>query len=304
MILLLILNFIYASMFIFSKLSLHVSQPIFMTGTRTMLGGVISLIIYGIFSYSWQDIRSITTSQWWLIGLLSFMNAYLCNALEIWGLQYLSVGKTAFIYNLTPFFAALFAYVLFSERMTGQKWLGLTFGFIGFMPILIDPSNIIDTTIKISFLSLAEIALLAAAISSILGWTIMRLLIKQRSFSLFFLNGISMIGGGLLCFIHALCFETQPFIQAGAMRQFIQLVGVIAILKHVIAYTLNSYLLTKYTTTLVAFFSFTGSLFAIILGMIFFSETISTYFIISLFSVLAGLIIFYQEELRQGYITK
>jgi drug/metabolite transporter (DMT)-like permease len=304
MILLIVLNLLYASMFILAKFSLNVCQPIFMTGARMVLGGVISLLIYGMTSYSWQSIRSITRSQWGLIGLLSLINVYVCNALEMWGLQYLSVGKTAFIYNLTPFFSALLAYFLFSEYMTWQKWLGLSLGFIGFIPILMGPSEVIDTTATFGFLSLAELALLSAAISSVFGWTIMRLLIKERSFSPFFLNGISMVLGGLLCFGHALYFETQPFITSGGFWQFIQLTLAMGILKHVVAYNLNSYLLTKYTTTLVAFFSFTSSLFATVLGILFFNEIVSIYFIISVLCVFTGLMIFYQQELRQGYISK
>ncbi|MBV8661035.1 MAG: DMT family transporter [Candidatus Dependentiae bacterium] len=304
MILLIILNLLYASMFIFAKFGFDLAQPIFMTGARMTLGGIISLGIYGMYNYSWQDIRSITRSQWNLIGLLSLMNVYFANALEVWGLQYLSVGKTAFIYNLSPFIAALFAYFVFREYMTWQKWLGLTLGFLGFLPIFMGPSDIIDTTLTFGFLSLAEIALLGAAVSSIVGWTIMRLLLKQKAFSVFFLNGISMLVGGILCFIHAFYFESQPFIKPGSISEFIQLALIMAIVKHVIAYNLNSYLLTKYTTTLVAFFSFTASLFAAALGILFFHETISIYFIGSVLCVFAGLVIFYQQELRQGYISR
>lgn len=304
MILLIVLNLLYASMFILAKFGLDIAQPIFMTGARMALGGIISLGIYGICNYSWQEIRSITKSQWYLIGLLSLVNVYLANALEVWGLQYLSVGKTAFIYNLSPFIAALFAYFVFREYMTWQKWLGLTLGFLGFLPIFMGPSDIIDTTMNFGFLSLAEIALLGAAVSSILGWTIMRLLLKQKPFSVFFLNGISMLIGGIICFVHAAYFESQPFIQPNAIYQFMQLALIMAIVKHVVAYNLNSYLLTQYTTTLVAFFSFTASLFAAALGILFFHETISIYFIGSVLCVFTGLVIFYQQELRQGYILK
>lgn len=304
MFLLILLNIIYGSMFVFTKIGLGLGQPVFMTGVRMMFGGIVSLLIYGTLSYRWSDIYSITKKQWMLIACLSFTNIYLCNIFEVWGLQYLSIGKTAFIYNLTPFFSALFAYFLFSEYMTWQKWLGLSLGFIGFIPIFMEPSTLVDTTTKIGIFSVADFYLLCAAILSILGWTIMRLLLKQRAFSPFLLNGISMTVGSLICFIHAVCFESQPFIQAGAMYNFIFIVVILAIFKHVIANNLNAYLLTKYTTTLIAFFSFTASLFAALFGVIFLGESISTYFVVSVICVFTGLMIYYQEELRQGYITK
>lgn len=304
MFLLILLNLLYASTFLFTKIAMSCSQPVFMTGVRMLIGGIISLCIYKQFYYRWTDISSITKKQWVLIGALSFTNVYLCNILEVWGLQYLSVGKAAFFYNLTPFFSALFAYFVFSEYMTWQKWLGLSLGFLGFMPIFMEPGNVVDTTMKIGFFSLADGAMLGAAIISILGWTIMRLLLKQKSFSAFLLNGITMTSGSLLCFLHALCFESQPFVQPGMMYSFIQIALLIAVFKHVIANNLNAYLLTKYTTTLIAFFSFTASLFAALFGILFLGESISVYFIMSVVCVFTGLMIFYQEELRQGYITK
>ena len=188
MLLVLLLNILYAWMFIIAKFALHTSQPVFMTAVRMMIGGGVSLIIYACRSWSWSDIKSITLHQWGLIGLLSVSNIYFCNAFEFWGLQYLSAGKTAFIYNLGPFFAALLAYFLFHEKMTLQKWAGLTLGFIGFLPIFMGPSDVIDTTTQFGFLSLAEIALLIASMATVIGWTMMKILVKENKLSLLFLN--------------------------------------------------------------------------------------------------------------------
>lgn len=305
MILLIILNMLYASMFVLSKFSMQICQPIFITGVRMVLGGIISLIIYCVIDSQWRlKIRKITKTQYLLIGFLTITNGYICNGIEVWGLQYLSVGKTAFIYNLTPFFSALFAYVVFTEYMTWQKWLGLSLGFIGFIPLFIAPENLLDTTSMIGFFSLAEIALLASALASVFAWTSMKWLLQDSSLSLFFVNGLSMFGGGLLCLVHALYAESLPLVDAGSMVQFVKLVCLMAIIKNVGAYNLNSYLLTRYTTTLVAFFGFTASIFATILGMFLCNETVSVYFIVSIISVFIGLLIFYQQELQQGYISK
>ncbi len=303
MILILLLNFLYASAFILTKFGLAISQPMFLIGTRMIAGGIISLAMYALWTPSWKsDMYAITCKQWMLIGLIALINVYSCNALEVWGLQYLSVGKTAFIYNLTPFISAFFAYFIFAEQMTRQKWLGLTLGFLGFIPILIEPSNIIDTTASFGYLSLAELALIGAAISSVLGWTFIRILVKQKQFSPFLLNGLSLASGGFLCLGHAFCCEPQPFVQPDYLYLFIQITALVALFKYGIAYNLNAYLLTTHTTTLMAFFSFTASLFATVLGILFCNETVSAYFIVSVVCVFAGLCIFYQEELRQGYI--
>lgn len=302
MILIILLNFLYAVTFILAKFGLSMGTPIFSTACRIFLGGLLSLCVYHLIDPSWRQLSVMTQKTWIFVGILACINVYACNAFEIWGLQYLSVGKTAFIYNLAPFFTALLAYLAFQERMTYQKWLGLSLGFVGFLPILMEPASIIDTTMSFGFLSLAEIALLCAAASSVIGWTVMRMVLHSGKFSPFFLNGISMMAGGALCFAHAFLYESQPFINHGYFWNFTLIITMMAVIKYGIASNLNTHLLKKYTTTLIAFFAFTGSLFSAILGFLFFSEPISSYFMASVIIVFTGLLIFYQEELRQGYI--
>ncbi len=308
MILLILLNVLYAWMFIIAKFALYTSKPVFMTAVRIMIGGLVSLIIYRYIKKSWQacyeDIHAITMTQWKLIIGLGISNIYFCNAFEFWGLQYLSAGKTAFIYNMSPFFAALLAYFVFSEKMTLQKWAGLLLGFFGFLPIFLEPSEIIDTTIKFGFVSLAEIALLIASVATVVGWTIVRILMRQKSFSSFLLNGISMIIGGLVCFAHAYLFESAPRVTPGTEWTFLGYVCAMAFSQNIVAYNLHAYLVTRYTTTFLTFFGFLSSILAALFGLILLHESISTNFIISTACVFAGLVIFYQEELRQGYINK
>jgi len=304
MILLVILNIVYAWMFIISKFALTTSQPIFMTAVRMMIGGIVSLGVYAYQSWSWNDIKNIPKNSWGLIGLLSLTNIYFCNAFEFWGLQYLSAGKSAFIYNLGPFFSAFLAYFLFSERMTLYKWIGLTLGFIGFLPIFIEPCQALDVTTTFWIFSLAEIALLIAAMATVIGWTTMKILLQKTKFSLFFLNGVSMLLGGFICFGHAFLFEAQPFVVQGLGGNFIGYAFLMAFSQNIIAYNLHAFLLSKYTTTFITFCCFVSSLLAAFFGVLFLDETISIYFVISVILVLIGLIIFYQEDLRQGYVTK
>jgi drug/metabolite transporter (DMT)-like permease len=304
MILVAVLNILYAWMFIVGKFALFTGKPIFMTAVRMMIAGIISSAIYAYHNLFFQTIRKLSMTQWSLIGLLSLTNIYFCNAFELWGLQYLSAGKTAFIYNLGPFFAALLAYFLFSERMTIKKWIGLILGFIGFLPIFLEPSSVIDTSGTLGWLSYAQIALLIASFATVVGWTTMSYMMKKYQLSLFFLNGTSMLFGGLLCFVHAYFFEQRPYIAPGCIEKFIWYAFFMACSQNIVAYNLHAYLLQYYTTTFLTFACFLSSLFAAALGVLLLHEIITLYFFVAIILVLGGLIIFYYEELRQGYIKK
>ena len=61
---------------------------------------------------------------------LAVFSIYLTNVLELWGLQYLTATKTCFIYIISPFFAAIFSYFHFGEKMNLKKLIGMLIGFI------------------------------------------------------------------------------------------------------------------------------------------------------------------------------
>ncbi len=304
MFLLLLLNVLYALMFIIAKFALVTGKPIFMTAIRMMIGGCVSCGIYAYQKSFTQTIHKLSLQAWLLLGLLSLTNIYFCNAFEFWGLQYLSAGKTAFIYNLGPFFAALLSYCIFSEKMTLKKWIGLIVGFMGFLPIFLEKSSIIDSSGMLGWLSYAQIALLIASFATVIGWTTMSYMMKKYNLSLFFLNGLSMILGGVLCCIHAYFFEQSPYITPGYMMSCIAYASLLACSQNIVAYNLHAYLLQKYTTTFLTFACFLSSLFAAILGVLLLDEIITLYFFVAVIVVLSGLILFYYEELRQGYIKK
>ena len=110
MILALLLYALFASVFTTAKLALDVSSPFFLIGFRMLIAGLLMLgfcLFRGTFP-------SLSRAAWYRLLLLAIVNIYLTNALEVWGLQYLTTFKTCFIYSLSPYLSALFSYLLFS----------------------------------------------------------------------------------------------------------------------------------------------------------------------------------------------
>lgn len=302
MLLPLFLNFLYSLTFVVGKVVLDFSQPIFFVAVRMIGSSILSFCIYFYIHKNDKISIRLTKKDWLLIIFISITNIYITNAFEFWGLQYLSAAKSAFIYNLTPFFAALISYFVFSEIMTIKKWTGLVIGFCGVMPLLTECSDVVDTTYKIGFLSLAELALLAASIATALGWISIRFFVKgTKRLSPFLINGFSMMFGGLLCLLQSYFFETGPMI-FGASYSYATFIFVGLIISLVASYNLHSFLLKKYTATFLFFFGFTCPLITAILGFVFLHEPITYRFLLSVVFVFIGLSVFYQEELKQGYI--
>lgn len=297
MLLILALYAICASTFTICKALLAYSQPIFFVGFRMILAG-IALVCYHLF-FNKKDLN-IAIADRWLFAKIILFHIYFAYIFDLWSLQFLTSSQSSFLYNLSPFLAALFSYYYFSEKMTFYKWIGLLIGCLGFLPELFHSFN---TSFTLGTMNIAQLVLLLGIISASYGWITVRALVKDRAYSSSMVNGVGMIGGGILALFTSLSYE-QWWIHApvNSWIPFLQLTLAIIIVGNFIFYNLYSYLLTKYSATLLSFAGFTCPLFVALYGWLFLGESVSWTFFLSIAVVSIGLYLFYYEELKQGYI--
>lgn len=297
--LLFLLNAVCGTTFPLSKTLLHYCTPFFLVASRMIIAGTV---LCG-YSY-WTDPKSIKISQKNILSLLqiSFLGIFLTFMFEYWAMQFISAGKTAFIFNLTPFLTALFSYFLFNETMTYRKFLGLCIGFIGFFPILLSnpATENVNGTIA-HFLSFPEMALILAVSMYSYSWVLMRKLVRNNV-SPIVVNGYAMFFGGLMASPVTLFFEGVP--QVTSWSTFFGLLALLILMGNVIFYNLYGFLLKRYTATFLSFTGFTIPFFSAIFAWLLLGETVGWNFYVASVIVFIGLYVFYQEELRQGYIQK
>ena len=237
----------------------------------------------------------------WLI--LAIFNIFFTNVLEFWGLKTLTAAKACFIYSFSPFFAAMFSYFFFGERMTARKVFGLSIGFLGFLPILLTRSSAESKLGGIGFLSWAELALIGAAFSTALGWVIMRHSIRKTAYPGMLSNGMSMIIAGITMLPLSLIFENWSPVPTTNYSRFWLYIVILIITSNILAYNLYADLLKKYTATFLSLAGLLQPLFAALIGWVVLNESVGWPFFVSAAAVFIGLSILYKEELAQGYIT-
>jgi drug/metabolite transporter (DMT)-like permease len=294
---------LWSSIFSLGKITLQYCPPLFLTGARMVLAGFLLLGFLAIFKRSAFKLNRI---QVFSIVLLAFFSIYLTNALEFWGLQHLSAAKTCFIYSLSPFFAALFSYLHFKEKMNGRKWLGLGIGFLGFIPVLLTQTGSEELLNAFSFFSWPSLAIMGAALCSVYGWVILRLVVKDHAISPLMANGASMLFGGLIAFGHSFLIEgwnPLPF-QAENLGPVLKGTLAMTFISNIICYNLYGMMLKRFTATFLSFMGLLSPIFASLLALIFLGEPISWIIILSTAVVCLGLWIVYIAELKQGYIVK
>lgn len=294
---------LFASVFTIAKTGLEYTQPFFLVGSRMMLAGLLMLGYQFWFKRNELKFNGIHI---WRIVQLAVFNIFLTNAFEFWGLKYLSSSKTCFLYSLSPFVSALLSYMMFSEKMTSKKWLGLIIGFAGFIPILLSKTAQEESTGSFLFFSWAEASVMMAAICGVYGWILLKQLVKENGYSPITANGLSMLVGGTIAIINSVLTEDWNPIPVTQFLPFFECAILLIIISNMICYNLYGFLLKKYSATFMSFAGITTPLFAAIFGWFFLGdkEIFAWPFYISGAIVFFGLYIFYQEEIKQGYLVK
>lgn len=298
--------FLYAtwsSVFAFGKIALEFSTPLFLTASRMILAGVLMI---GFMLWRDRNAFKMNWRQWTSIGFLALFSIYLTNFLEFWGLQYLSAAKTCFIYSLSPFLAALFSYIHFKEKMNKHKWIGMLIGFAGIIPVLMTQTGSEELLNAFSFFTWPTLAIIGAAIFSVYGWVILRLVVKNHEISPVMANGNSMLIGGLMALITSLFIDTWnpiPVAQGAFTPYILSTLGMTA-LYNILCYNLYGFLLRRFTATFLSFMGLLSPIFASLTGWLFLGEAPSWQILASTGIVSIGLFFFYRAELKQGYILK
>jgi drug/metabolite transporter (DMT)-like permease len=308
MILVVLLYLLFASTFTLGKAALSYISPFLFIGIRMILGGSLLLMYYRFVAK--QKIK-ITTQDYSLFMRIIVFHIFCAYTLEFWALEYVTSAKTCLLYNLSPFITALFSYFLYAEQLSSRQICGLVIGFLGFIPILIAQTPLEQISWHFGFISCYEAGLIISVASSAYGWMVMRNLI-HKGYSFIMINGIGMIGGGVLALILSLCKEGYPVMKQvatthetlashyGVFGENLIMLCVYAlaliIIANIICYNLYGYLLSRYSPTFLSFAGFMTPLFAALLGWLFLGENVTWHFFATISFVLIGLYLFHDKK--------
>ncbi|MDX8431434.1 MAG: DMT family transporter [Candidatus Algichlamydia australiensis] len=292
---------IWSMSFPLGKYALEFCPPIFLTAFRMLLG---SAMIYSILFFTDRKSFRISKKQLLSLTILGFFSIYLTNILEYWGLGHLTAGKACFIYSLSPFFTAFFSYLHFNEKMNMRKWIGMSIGFCGIIPVLLTQTGSEGFLKAFGFISWPELAIIGAALFSVYGWVLLRMSVKEDSVSPLMANATSMLIGGAMALGHSFLTEswTPTPVLAGSWWPLTKVMLLSALLSNVIGYNLYGYLLRKLTATFLSFVGLLSPIFASIASWLILGESFSPPIIIATSIIGTGLYLVYKAELSQGYI--
>ncbi|WP_276357929.1 DMT family transporter [Cohnella caldifontis] len=109
-----------------SKYALQFTPPILFAGLRTLIGGLLLIVI------AIPRLKQLRLRETWHIYLLSaILSIVFYYGFQTVGLQYMPAGLFSAIVFLQPVLLGLFAWIWLGEAMYGRKVAGLLVGFAG-----------------------------------------------------------------------------------------------------------------------------------------------------------------------------
>lgn len=300
-----------------NKILLYTFGPSLLVGIRMFFAG--SFLVF--FNYlrnknlSWQKVKEHSL----LLIFIAAFTTLIPSTLKAYGLKNLVSSKSAFFGVLDPFFASIFAYFLFGEKLTLNKFFGVLLGCIGTL-ILISGNESCSLENFFCF-SWAELAALTGVITSRFGWMIAQKSLKKELFSPTQMNTITMLISAFLSplvayltgekfwysITHASLFGAPfnilyefPFSNIGLNGSLLFFIFYTVVIGNIFAYNLYAHVLKKHSAVFVALASFSIPLYVHFFGCLFLSESFSWNFILSCFVTFIGLLIFFLDERKQS----
>lgn len=293
---------VWSLVFPLSKWMTEHGSPLLLTAMRMVFAGLI-LCVYIFFKN--RNAFVMSKRGWISVFLLAFLNVFLSNALEMWGIARISAAKACFIYSFSPFFTAFLSYLHFKEKMTPKKWLGLCIGFFSCLPpIFMSGSEGIFASSQISYLP--ELSVVLAAFFAVWGWVLLRIVVKDENISPMSANGSSMLLGGLFSCIALFAWDGSSgfSLNSGSIGKLSAMIVLVTFISNILCTNFYGYLLRTYTATLLSLFGLLSPFFASIHSWILLGEAPSLLILASSCMTIAGLFIVYQEEKKQGYLKQ
>jgi len=296
MYLVILLYALFASIFTLSKHALDYTEPFFFIGSRMLFAGIL-LLSYQVL-WKKQKIK-LNKTQIKTYVLFGVMASYLTNIAEIWATQFLPSSKVCLLYSLSPFLSALIAYIILHEKLSLKKWVGLSIGFIGLLPITLLHSTKELSNGRFLLFSYPELAMLIAVICSVYGWVLLKKIMTEFKHSPLLANGIGMTLGGSLALLHSyFSHEAWSPVPVREYLPFLKSAIAVCFISNIICYNLYGALLKRFSATFMSFAGLITPVFALLFGWIFLNETVTWPYIAAIVIFCLGLTLFYQEELK------
>jgi len=288
-----------ASAFTANKFLLYELSPVFFVGLRMLIAGVL---LCGF--YLWRRSPNMRLAHLkkdaGALLTICFSTTFVPSVFKAFALKYLMSSEAVLIGSLDPFITAIYAYLLFNEKITYRKLLGVCIGFFAITLLISTRHTAYGDIFDLSKLfTWPVLAALGAVVIGRYGWILTQSLLQRSRYEPAELNGISMLGSGCFALITSFATGSAAPLSIWASPQMLFLITYTVVIGNLIAYTMYANFLKKYPVTLVSFLGFSVPIFSHFYGWMVLEEPLSWKFFLATSIAALGLVIYSREKSKE-----
>lgn len=278
---------IWGSTFLGIRFTIETMPPLFMSGTRFLLAGII---LYWIAR--WQGIPAPSGVQIKTSGLIGVFLVLLGNGGVAWAEQAVPSSMAALLIATVPLWITLLGYLFFQKPRPDVKTVaGLVLGLAG-MLTLIGPENLMGQG-KMDVVSLLVI------IVSTVSWAFGSLYAarSKKAAAPLMSTAVQMIVGGILqLMVGVLLGEPAELNLAGFSTKSILSFGYLVVFGSLIGFSSYSWLIRVAPPSRVATYAYVNPLVAVLLGWLFGGEAVTMQMLLAGLLILPAVILILQAN--------
>lgn len=282
-----------------NKFVLQSISPDLFAGMRMLISGML-LFVGSVFRSSsrlrWAYVRADIVK----LFLISFCASLVPAILKAYALTNLPASKYALWGSLDPFITAVYAYILWNERLSWKKILGIVVGFVGIALYSVATSPAELQWGELFYLSFPELAIIGSTIASRYGWILVQMMLKKDRYSPVEMNSLTMLLSGIIGISLAAIRGASLSVSSAQLGSFVGVFAFTIIVGNLFGYTMYSYALKKHSAVWVSLAGLSMPPLIFLGSNLLQWERCSLSFFVALMVLCLGFGIFYFDEIRGG----
>lgn len=297
--LVLFMNMLWALPFVIGKLAMQHVGPVLFTALRMTIAGVVLLTYYALTT---KRVHRIAPQDWLIMLQTVLFYEMLATILENWSLEHMSALKTNLLWSSLPFVSAFMGRYLENERLTKMKWLGMAFGIVGMIPVILLPDEREGLLQTVWTISQYELAMCFVVVSTAYGGFLVKRLL-DKGYPLELTYGMTMLAGGVFLLGGRLALlPWNPELGIMSIWPVLAYSSALVLTQDVLAYGIYGRLLRRYSVTFLNFSCFLNPIFcAVFSWLVLHEEFYPMHYGIAFVLILTGLFFFCKEELVKEF---
>lgn len=241
--------------------------PLQLAGFRQLSAGLLYIIFFVSKGAKWPRGR-----EWYIVGVLSFLNILCSNGLTTWGVKYISAGLGAIIAATFPLWMVIIGLFSSKERIPINALKGFLLGFAGICVIFYEH---LQDFLNPEFLFGISISFTAAW-----TWALGTIFTKReaKDFNPYFSLGLQMFLAGAVLLTVSYATGTAVPLTAIPWQSWTA-IGYLVLFGSVFAFAAYLYALQHLSVEQMSIYAYINPIVAVILGSLLFSEKLTLFII-------------------------